>query len=112
MNANGVRRALRRVGVDIIIQRTVGTQRTPRRITCRALIHIGGATVLVGGVQQTADLITITTDEMDKEDWRGSIVHGDVVIYPDGRVVTVQGRAGERRLGPDRVLNFFTQGST
>jgi hypothetical protein len=112
MNANGVRRALRRTGIDITLRRTTGTQRLPRDVRCRALVQAGAAAVLVGDVQQTADRITITSDEMDKAKWEGGIVNGDLVIYPDGRVATVRGRAGERWLGTDRVLTFNVQGSS
>jgi len=112
MNANGVRRALRRMGEDVILRRFTGTQRIPSDLKMRALVNVGGAIVLVGGVQQTADKFTITSDEMDRVNWRGSVQHGDIIIYSDGRTTAVQGRGNDTQMGRDRVITFNCIGGT
>ena len=58
MNADGVRRALARAGETIRLRRV--TQRIPFDVACQVLVTIGGATTLVGGVQQTADRVLMT----------------------------------------------------
>jgi hypothetical protein len=95
---NGVRRALARAGEKITLRRVTGTQRVPFDVICRALVTIGGATALVGGVQQTADRVLMTADELDAARWRGPPRHGDQVIFDDGTIAIVQRRAARRLL--------------
>ena len=76
MNADSVRRALARAGETITLRRVTGTQPVPFDVTCRALVTIGGATRLVGGVQQTADrVLLMTADELDAARWPGPPRH-------------------------------------
>jgi hypothetical protein len=111
MNADGVRRALARAGETITLRRVTGTQRVAFDVICRALVTIGGATTLVGGVQQTADRVLMTSDELDAARWPGPPRHGDQVIYDDGTIAIVQGRADIRRMsGGDRVFTMTAIG--
>ena len=109
MNADGVRRALARAGETIRLRRV--TQRIPFDVACQVLVTIGGATTLVGGVQQTADRVLMTADELDAARWPGPPRHGDQVIYDDGTIAIVQGRADTRRMsGGDRVFTLTAIG--
>jgi hypothetical protein len=111
MNADGVRRALKRVGENITLRRLTGTQRIPFDVMCRAKVTVGAATVLVGGIEQNADRVLMTADEIDAARWPGLPHHGDLVIYDDGRTATVQGRSDVTQLGADRVLTFPVLGA-
>jgi hypothetical protein len=71
-----------------------GQNRRTTDVRCYAIVGIGGAQVLVGSTQQSADRIIMTSSEIDAAGWPKPPRHGDQVIYADGQtVVVLQGRA-------------------
>jgi hypothetical protein len=68
-----------------------------------AAVQIGGTSVVVGDVQQTADKIMCTDREI-KAAWADDPKHGDQVIYSNGRTTMVQGRAEPVQFDADRVF--------
>jgi len=93
LNADALVRALTHYGDDVTLRRLTGTARIPFSVPCRASVTIGSAQALVGGVQITADRILMSSREIQAAGWPGMPRHGDQVIYDDGRVFVVQGRA-------------------
>jgi hypothetical protein len=55
--------------------------------------------------------VLMTADELDAARWPGPPRHGDQVIYDDGTIAIIQGRADTRRMsGGDRVFTLTAIG--
>jgi hypothetical protein len=72
-------------------------------VSCPAAVMIGGATEVVGDIQQTADRVMLTDRAIRAAGWLGAPHHGDQVIYANGKTTIVQGRAEEFRMEADKV---------
>lgn len=91
-----VARALATVGELVTLRRIQGTGPSRRNVDvqCCAIVNVGGATLLVGNVQQSADSILITDAEITAAGWPAPPRHGDQILYADGQtIVVVQNRA-------------------
>lgn len=111
MNIDGILRIIAGYGDTITLRRLTGVQRVPYDVVCAAAVITGADSVVVNGVQQTADRIILTSREIDQSQWRGEPRHGDQIVYADGRVTTVQGRADVRPMpNGDRVFILHTLG--
>jgi len=86
--------------VQAITLRRVGSADVP----CPAAVIIGGASEIIGDVQQTGDKIMLSDRQLNAAGWIEEPHHGDQVIYQDGRVTVVQGRAQVFMLESDRVF--------
>jgi hypothetical protein len=96
-----VLQAYQEPGQTVTVRRITGTGPSRRNtdVRCLALVAVGGAMPLVGGVQQSGDQIILTNSEMTAAGWPQPPRHGDQIIYADGQtIVVVQGRAVVRVL--------------
>lgn len=108
MNADAVVRALEHYGDHVTLRRLTGTQRVPFDVACRAAVTVGAAQTLVGGIQITADRLTMTDREIRAAGWPGMPRHGDQVIYDDGRIFVVQGHANPVPMDDGDNVLFLT----
>lgn len=104
MNADGVRRALATTGQMVTLRRVTGTHRIPHDVQLLADVQTGAAIVLIGAVQQAADRIMFTSDEIDAAKWPAPPRQADQIIYDDGTTLSVQGRAVQYKLDEDTVF--------
>jgi acyl dehydratase len=93
MNIGVILRALDNQGEYITLRRMAGSARIPFDVKILAWVQVGAATLLIGGVQTTADKIITTSVQLEEVRWPGVPRHGDTIIYGDGRTSMVQGRA-------------------
>lgn len=101
-------RALVRYGDHVTLRRLTGIQRVPFDVKCRASVTTGAAQAMVGGVQITADRLVLTDREIKAAGWPGMPHHGDQVIYDDGRIFVVQGRANPTPMDDGDSIIFLT----
>jgi hypothetical protein len=94
----------------VTVQRFTGTRRVTFSVQCSAVVDTGAASVLVGSVQQNADLVRLTDREMDAVKWPKPPRHGDQIVYADGSTRTVEGRAESHRLADGMVYFLKTLG--
>ena len=106
MNIGSVVRAVEKQGELITLRRMTGAARVPFDAKIMAWVSIGAATLLIGGVEITADQIITTSIHLDEARWPGEPRHGDTVIYHDGRTAEVQGRASS--INFDNGANSYT----
>jgi len=102
MNASGLVRILSgQMGpVQAITMRRTGSPDVP----CPAAVLVGGASDVVGELQQSADRVMLTDRELNAAGWTSPPHHGDRVVYSDGRTTIVQGRAEVFMMESDRVF--------
>lgn len=92
--------------VQAITMRRAGSPDVP----CPAAVMIGADNVVIGEMQQTADRIMLTDRQLNLAGWTDVPHHGDQVIYADGRVTVVQGRAQVFMMESDRVFILHCMG--
>lgn len=73
-------------------------------VSAPAAVIIGGATEVIGDIQQTADRVMLSDRELKAAGWADAPHHGDQVVYADGRTTIVQGRAEVFNMQTDRVF--------
>lgn len=73
-------------------------------VTAKAAVLIGSDNMVIGGEQQTTDRVMVTDRELNAAGWIEGPHHGDQIIYANGRVTSVQGRAAMYRMESDRVF--------
>jgi len=73
-------------------------------VRCPAAVIIGGATEVVGDVQQTGDKVMLSDRQFNAAGWTEEPHHGDQVIYQNGRVTVVQGSSQTFMMESDRVF--------
>lgn len=106
MNADGVRRAIASQGETVRIRRQSGAtqHRTWFEATIQAFVNTGGSTVLVGAVEQVADKVMFTDEELLAQRFPVPPRQGDLIFYADGiTTVTITGRATTWTLDEDTV---------
>ncbi len=73
-------------------------------IVTPAAVMTGGASDIIGDLQQSGDRVMMTDREFKIAGWADDPHHGDRVIYSDGKTTIVQGRVDVFRMESDRVF--------
>lgn len=102
MNVEGYRRLLARNGDRITLRRIVNRVAVDvPNVLCS--VAVGAADIVVSDVQQTVDVIYLSSVEATAAGW-GEPRHGDRVVYADGRETVVQGRTDVDDLGDGNYI--------
>lgn len=110
MNADSFIGLCTRNGDTVVIRRLTGTRQTAFSVECLGNIRRGVETQLIGGVQQTHDVIQVSDREMRACQWPSPPRQGDQIVYGSGATRTILAGVQIDRLDEDTVYTIKTLG--